>query len=347
MRDALRRLADVEPGDLPVLSMYLDLRPQATGEAPAMRSGLVVLKDRLREIEKTFPPRGDGLDSFCADVDRIERFLADDLPAVAQGLALFACAGRDLFETVEAGVAFDNQVSAGPAPDLFQLAGLLDEQETSVVAVVDSNTARLFVARVGRLREVEGEDEDSKYSRNRSSMGGWSQSSYQRHNAEVRTAFARDTAVAITQLVERENAVRVVLAGDEVAITPLRKALPPTVTALLEETLRIDIRTPRDEVAQEVLPLLAQAEADEAQTHADRLVEAVRGSRLAASGVAATLEALAHGRADLVLLDPDALEDATRSELVRLASTTGAELEIVEGHERLRRMGGVGALLRW
>ena len=35
----LRRLSELEPSELPVLSIYLDLRPQATGERPGVRSG--------------------------------------------------------------------------------------------------------------------------------------------------------------------------------------------------------------------------------------------------------------------------------------------------------------------
>lgn len=169
----LRRLAEVEAGGLPVLSVYLDLRPRATAENPGLRSGMVVLKDRLREIEKTFLRRGADLDSFRDDAERIRRYVDESVAPATHGLALFACAGRDLFEAVEAGVPFENRVSAGPAPDLFPLARLLDEQETTVVAVVDSNTSRLFVTRAGRLEERSGADEDSKYSRKRS-MGGWS-----------------------------------------------------------------------------------------------------------------------------------------------------------------------------
>lgn len=73
----LRRLAGVEAGELPVLSVYLDLRPQATGEDPGLRSGTVVPKDRLREIEKTFLPRGADLDSFRDDAERIRRYRHD------------------------------------------------------------------------------------------------------------------------------------------------------------------------------------------------------------------------------------------------------------------------------
>jgi hypothetical protein len=50
LQDVLRRLAEVEPSELPVLSVYLDIRPQATGNSPGRRAGLTILRDRLREI---------------------------------------------------------------------------------------------------------------------------------------------------------------------------------------------------------------------------------------------------------------------------------------------------------
>jgi hypothetical protein len=114
MRELLRRLAEVEPTHLPVLSVYLDWRPQSTGERPGLRSGQTVLKDRLPEIEKTLGPRGDALDSFQVDAARIGRYLDEVVTPAAQGLAIFACAGQNLFESLESGVAFENQVAAGP-----------------------------------------------------------------------------------------------------------------------------------------------------------------------------------------------------------------------------------------
>jgi hypothetical protein len=51
VRDLPRRLAELQPTELPILSVYLDPRPQITGENPAVRSGLIVLKDRLGDIE--------------------------------------------------------------------------------------------------------------------------------------------------------------------------------------------------------------------------------------------------------------------------------------------------------
>jgi hypothetical protein len=44
--------------------------------------------------------------------------------------------------------------------------------------------------------------------------------------------------------------------------------------------------------------------------------------------------------------DPTAPDTATRQELVRQGTMTGARVEVVDQHEGLSRFGGVGALLR-
>ena len=348
VRRAIRMLAALEPVDLPVLSVYLDMRPHAAGDDPARRASVVMLQDRLREIEKTYLPRGSELDSIRADAERIDRYLEGEYDVAADGLALFACAGQELFETVEADVPFEHQVTVAPQPDLFQLARLLDEQETTSVAVVDSNTSRLFITRRGAFQEVGGTDKDPKYFRTRPMMGGWSQARYQRHNANLRTGFARETAAEIERLVDSEGASRVILAGDQVAIPLLQAALSPRVAALVEGVVRLDIRAPRDAVAEKVQPVLAAAEAEQSRSGADLLVEAVRASGLGVGGLEATQRALEHGQVDELLLDPaEGPDEATRAGLVRLATTTGATVLVVEGHDGLRRLGGVGALLRY
>ena len=225
MRELLRRLAGLGPGDAPVLSVYLDMRPHGT--EPALRPGLLLLKERLRAIEKTLWPRGVAYDSVRADAVRIARYL-DDVPSDAQGVALFTCAAGDLFETVTVGVPFENQVVAAPVPDLFQPARLLDEQETVLVAVVDTNTARIFVTRTGYLDEVGGpDDKNTKYYR-KVSLGGLNEARYQRHADERRAEFAREAAAELERVVDQEDAARVILAGDEVAL-PLLRTAPPQV----------------------------------------------------------------------------------------------------------------------
>jgi hypothetical protein len=345
----LQRLLEIEAGEPPIVSVYLDMRPHATGENPALRADLVTLKDRLREIEKTFWPRGPAFDSFQADAARIEQFIVGEFSTETHGLAIFACSGRGMFETLETGTPFETQVTVAPAPNLFQLARLLDDQETSLVALVDTNTTRLFVTRWGHLEEVDGpNDKNTKFYRKRA-MGGWSQARYQRRIDNFRADFAKEAAAAIEQLVTEEGVVRVLLAGDEVAIPLLRAALSPQVSALLhDEVLRLDMRTPPDDIKRQIAPLLAQAEQEADHALADQLLAAVRSSGLGVAGLEATHQALEFGQVDTLLLAQEAeLDEETRSDLVRRAAQTSASVEIVAGHEGLQHVGGVGALLRY
>jgi hypothetical protein len=176
VRDTLRRLAAIEPGDLPVLSVYLDVGPQMIGEKPELRSGLIVLKDRLNELVMTFWPHGPVLESIRADAALIGHYLDEAYAPGARGLALFACTGRGLFEVVEVGVPFENQVTAGPAPNLIQLARLLDEPERAVVAALDTttSTAWLVVRRQGFLVEMGGPGDKNTMLYCTRSLGGWS-----------------------------------------------------------------------------------------------------------------------------------------------------------------------------
>lgn len=346
VRDLLRHLANFESGDALVLSVYLDMQPHSG--RPAMRPSMLMLKDRFRQIEKTLLPRGAALDDFRADANRIQRYLDEHAEPWLQGVAVFACNAHNLFEVIETGVPFENQVSLEPVPDLFQLARLVDEQETTVVALVDTNTTRLFVTRRGFLEEVPGPDDDSFGYRQRNT-GGLNHKQYQRHVDNQREEFAREAAAALEELVNREGARRVILAGDAVAIPILHRALSSQLEPLIhEEILRLDIRTPRDEVLREIEPILAQEEEEASHARADRLVEAVRAQGLGVIGLQETRDALEHGQGDVLVLAEEApLDEQERNELVRLATLSSAEVDLVKGHKLLQQMGGVGALLRY
>jgi len=244
-----------------------------------------------------------------------------------------------------------------------------------VVALVDSNTARLFVSRAGSLQEVGGPDEGTESFRKRS-MGGWSQARFQRHIDKHIEDFARSTAAAIEELVALEEATRVVLAGDEVALTPLVDALSPAVRERVGEIARIGIRAGRDEVGEEIRPIMDRLEAEEGQSVADRIIGFVRADGLAVVGVESTRRMLELGAVDTLAIldlpgeapeqgdghDARALQDRddvsaesetsrldvdTRNELVRLAALSSAEVQVLDSHEALEHAGGVGALLRY
>ncbi len=346
----MRKLADFEPTEMPVLSVFLDMRPQETGENPGLRSGDTVLKDRLHEIEKTFGPRGDDLDSFKADREKIEEFVSQKMSSGTSGLMIFACSAEDLWETVEVGAELENEVTVDEMPSLFQLAKMLDEHDTAVVAVVDTSTARFFVTRFGKQKEVDAPDDPNTKMYRKRAMGGWKQTKYQRNIDNNRDDFSKVIVKDLEELIHKTEAKTLIIAGDEIATTLLQNNLSPqTLEILNDNILRIDIKAERLDIKDEVRELLEEIERDDARAQADKLVGAVRDRGLGVSGVDPTRQALENGQVEMLLIDPQTenLDEETRDELIRLATTTGAEVEMVENHEKFAAMDGVGGLLRY
>lgn len=347
MQDRIRALAEFDAGDMPFLSIYLDVRPEGIGESPGQRDSLVVLRDRLREIGKTFTPaRGDGFDSFTGDVERINAFTAGEMDAATEGLAIFACGGYGIFDVFQFLAPFENQVTVAPKPDLYQLARFDDEYETAVVAVVDSNSARLFVSRYGKLTETETRSDDDAAAK-RTQVGGWSQSGYQRHIDNSRDKFGKEAAQAIAELCERERPGHVIIAGDESATRTIELAMPKHLASIVRTVIRANMRITPDELARQVEPILAVIEEEAGASVVERLVGEVRRNGLGTAGLTGTTKALERGQVDTVVIESSALGEEERAELVRQAALTGATVEVVDDSEPLRQLGGVGALLRY
>lgn len=346
----LRKLAEFEPTDLPVLSIYLDMRLNQADGNSQVRSGEIVLKDRLNEIDGLYRPRGEDYDSFLADRKKIEEYLAHEFPAETQGLAIFACAGEGLWEVVEIGNHFKNEATVGETPDLYQLAKVIDAHEKAVVAIVDTNTTRFFVTDYGFLEEVDSpNDKNSKMFR-RTSLGGWKQTKYQRNIDNNREEFVKQAVKELEDLIKSEGATKLILAGDAVAIPLYRSALSQETKQILSENvLSIDIKAPKNEFADEIKGILADYDYSKTHQNVDKLIGEHKRDRLGIIGAKATKEALEIGQVDTLLLDSsaDSVTEGIRNEFIKLAATTSADVEMVSDHEKFKSLGGVGAILRY
>ncbi len=349
-KELLKKLAEFEPTEMPVLSIYLDMRPQATGGNPGVRSGEIVLKDRLHEIEKTYLPRGEDLDSFLADREKIENFVTNEMSPATSGLIIFACSAENLWEIMEVGAELENEVAVGGVPALFQFAKLLGDYETAVVAVVDTNTARFFVTNYGKLKETDAPNDPNTEFYNKTSGGGLNQMKYQRIVENKRDEFSKEVVEDLEELIKKVDAKNLIIAGDEIAMTLLQNNLSPqTKEILYSEILRIDEKAPRLEIKEDVRGILAKIEEDNAHSHVEKLIGAMRGGGLGVAGIHSTKTALENGQVEILLIDPQSeiLDHDTRNELIRLAETNGATVEMVEGNEKFAAMQGVGGLLRY
>src|SRR4030081_2992345 len=91
----LDRLASGGAGPFPVISLYLNLQPNEHGRDQFER----FLRKELAERVQTYPAKGPERDSLERDAAKIRDYVSR-LDASANGLALFASSGADLFEAI-------------------------------------------------------------------------------------------------------------------------------------------------------------------------------------------------------------------------------------------------------
>jgi peptide subunit release factor 1 (eRF1) len=370
LRQQLDRLAAFEPVDAPVISLYLDLRPVQSGRVDAA-AFLGALSGRGRAL------KGAARASFDRDVARIHSFLESEDRKPAVGLAIFACsAAGDFFQTVALDVPIEQHwLFIGAVPHLYPLARLNDQFPRYAALLVDTNSARLFVFGLGA---AENRQRIDSVKTRRSQMGGLSQARYQRHNANFHLHHMKEVVEMLDRVVRDESIGQIVVACDEVARPILMSQLPQHLAHLIVDILKLDIRTPEQQILAETLETLRGRDAITDAEHVERMLDGWRGNGLGVAGPEATLDALVRGQVEelLITADPAVLQQprpaasgvqpttaavqtsspgrttddarmALAGALITKAQLTSARIRFIENPDLLADVGGVGAILRF
>jgi peptide subunit release factor 1 (eRF1) len=188
---------------------------------------------------------------------------------------------------------------------------------------------------------------------------------------------AREVIEALDKIVRDESIQHVVIAGDPAMIPVLTEELPKQLKDKLVDTLRLDVKAPEQEVLTATLDAIREQDAATDVEKVNRLFEQYRAGGLAIAGPQETLEALANGQVDELLISasmeqthpneepvdailapeiPDA-QGSTATEdprpvliadlLVTKAKQTTAKVSFIEDTNLLASVDGVGAFLRW
>jgi peptide chain release factor subunit 1 len=368
-QDLLDRLAAFPATTLPVLSLYLNTEPDQHGKDEIDR----FLRRELPARGRTFEPHTPERESYDRDVERIGRWVSQELRPSSNGVAIFACAGEsDFFEAVQLDVPVsEHRLYVYHQPQLYELARLTDAYPRYAAVVADSRLARIFVFALGATvdrAEVENPTD------NRTQVGGWSQSRYQRHVDHQRQQHAKELVDQLDRIVREEGFAHVVLAGDEVIVPLIRAALPQHLEEKVIDVVRLDITTPEHEVLSATLETMKAEDTREDADQVRRAVDGYRSGGLGVAGLAPTLRALIRGQVSELLLAADfearhpepvprdsdlvpaelaaELSDGIETvdlgaELVTRARNTGAPVSFIEDASLLEQVDGVAGLLRF
>ena len=378
LEQIIDRLAEFEPVGLPVVSLYLNAQANENGRQDFER----FLRKEFTERARTFKANSPERESFERDVERINEYLRDEVRPETNGVAVFACAGADeFFQAVQTAAPIEShRLYIYNQPHLYPLARLMEQYPRYAVLVANTNRARLFV--FGRGKAL-ASDEIQNVKTRGAKVGGWSQMRYQRHLEQYHLQHAKEVAEQLERVVREDGIQEIILAGDEVIIPLLKEQFSKAVTERIVDVLSLDINAPEHEILAESMEAMREHDAESDAERVERLLNDYRAGGLAVVGSTDTLEALAMGQVEELVIvaqqqhvegdreDVAILSDAEVAEpvvagddggtvanleadsvivaadLIARARQTSARISFVEDPALLAEVGGCGAFLRY
>lgn len=367
----LGRLLAFEPGTLPVVSLYLNTQSDDHGRDNWSQ----FVRKELGSRAKTWPSGSPERQSFDVDAGRIHKWLEDELQPSANGIALFACSGADLFETIQLNAPIEeHRIYVYNQPHLYHLTRLDDEYPRYAALLTDANSARIFVFGLGQTVDTEKVKGKKVH---RVKVGGWSQARYQRRVGNAHQNHAKEIVDALDRIVREEGIRHIVLAGDAQILGVLQGEIPKHLAEKVVDSMKLDLKSSDQEVFAATLERMREEDAKSDAEKVERLLREYRARGLACAGVQETLEVLTNGQADELLIGaglettypdehsvdaivapeiPDS-DGGTESDeprcvlladlLVTKAKQTDARITFIQDASLLESVDGVGAFLRW
>lgn len=365
LQDAISRLTRIEENEDLVVTLTLgwDGDPD-----------LKFLERRTAEIASALEQH--QVRSFMAAIDMVRGTLDRGFPRSTQGLAVYARAGaRSFLHALPFAAPLQDTLVVGHAPHVLPLVELKDSYHRFVVLLTTESSARILEISLGSVTQDIWAAREPSEPR---IVGGWLRRRYETRRA-VRRRFVKEKIRILEDVMRNGRHAHLILAGDPGMVATVRSHLSTSLRDRLVDMVRLPEQAGISTVTARTLEAFLEGERKESLDLAATLAREIRRNGLAVAGVPSTLEALVDDRVDVLLLDPDLVEPRAwncrdcdgrlyleqepvrcadcesdslrerdlREQLIRLAESRGRRVEFVRGSDLLKRLGGVGALLRY
>jgi peptide subunit release factor 1 (eRF1) len=368
----LRRLAELDSGPQPTLSLYLALDQ-------SREARLLSLVQMLKRQEHKMAEAGQGeaWRGMAGDVDKCAR-LVEELPAGPhKGLALFACSEAGLFKTYTLPLSVPNLLTVGASPYILPLTALAGDHPRALTVVLDRRKARFLLSHLGAVEEIKDlalANEQAPQGRD-GDQGRAGDSGLNRRAEEGLARYLKQVVATLMAEFEARACRQLFLGGSKAAVEALQAQLHPYLAAKLGATFICEAGAPLSQLAEQVSQAQAEAGRQRQAKLLATLGENLGGRGQAAPGLIESLAALHEGRVHTLFVrrgfthaggacpacgrlrdqaGPCSLCKAEMTpveDVVNLAAAraldSGAALVQVEGPSPLDAMGGMAALLRY
>jgi peptide subunit release factor 1 (eRF1) len=342
--DHLDHLSAFEPVPYPVVSLYLDTRPDEHGRDNYQVFARKEMKARIQ----SYPLRSSERQSLERDMDRISGYLENKLQPSANGVAVFACEAAGLFETAQFEAPLERHgLYIGDQPHLYPLARVAAQYPAYAVVLADTARTRILVVAEGR---VTGTTDIQGVKTRWTEQGALSQSRYQRHIENFHLHHVKDVVKALEKIVLLDRLDRIVLSGDVVVLPLLHEQMPKWIAEKVVDELSLPPDSPEKKVIAATLESIRKQDERTDREKVEAAVGAYRAGGLGVVGPDAVLLALELGQVDELLITASLAKIQPRrfaEEFVRKAHQTSARVAFIEDTALLELYGGVAATLRY
>jgi peptide chain release factor subunit 1 len=296
-RAFLRRLAGWSADGTPVSTLYLDV----DGRRYPRRHDYML---RAEQLGHRLLKEADGLPKKAAasvtrDVERMTAFLDGLDRGPNRGVALFSCSGAQLWEEVLVPRPLADRATLADHPHVLPLEALVETYETFCTALVDREKARIFLARMGRIREETDVFDDVP---GRHDQGGWSQGRFQRHIDDHVGRHLKHVGDVLLRYLKRQGFDHLILAGPDETVPELERGLHEYLKQRVAARVTLPMVANLNDVLEKSLQVEEKIEVRREREVVERVVAETGARRNGVTGLEPVLAALNDGRVDTLVV---------------------------------------------
>ncbi len=336
IKEMMVRLAEVELTESPVVTCVVNLTQTHQQATEEMEQQAAEVSRGLDDIQK---------DCFSEALENMQKFFLDTPMPNAKGAVMYARVGESPFiYTFPVGIELETKLVVDELPHIYPIVETLDTYHRFVVVTLTNREARIFETTAGAVTsEILTERPDLRPKIGRE----WTRERYINHKKDRKQKFIQGKITVLDELMAKAGHKSLIVAGSPKMVSAFTNALPTRLQDMLVDTLTVNPKAGLDPILVEAINSFVEKEFEDSHDQVDELESAIMKQGLGVAGEAASLQALEHGYADVLIIDQDFANEAKQEDLVRRAIQCDAEIETVKGSDKLKRLGGVGCLLRY
>lgn len=303
-RAQVDQLQEFQSGEYLVTSCYLDL--DHAKRPPQMLK--IRIKDLLQSAQQQLSTKMGShaqCESLRADFEYIGDYAQQEIFANRhKALAIFSCAAHKFWQTYGLPRLARNILVADLAPYIRPLTAILGEHHRFCAVVVDSTGGQVFEVYMGDI--VERADVVDAVPRrvNEGGFGGRDERNMERHHAQAIHQHYQRLADATFKVFKRDKFDFLILGGLNELLGEFKQHLHPDLRdRLVGDFHAKPFTTSPDEVLARAREIESRVEREREQRMAEELVQKAGAGNLAVSGVTSTLNAIARGEAQTLLVE--------------------------------------------